>query len=780
MSIVFRRDRDWNGGLFLFPVRRRVFTAALGYLLGILTAPVFSVPRQFGILFIVLFFCLTAVLHKTRRSALFPVCCILALAGNLNLSAPIRCDDPETPAKRAFSGTVIGIERDFRVILRDVRLDDGTALQYPAAVTLLTDEEEKTTPGIGQTVSGLGKLFRPDEQRNPGGQDARFRNLSRGYWLSGYLVPGWKAEGAQVQTVQGAIGSIRDRILCLIDAVFGESAPLYRALLAGDRAALDEGLLSAMREAGIIHILTISGMHISILGFVLSRMLKALRIRGILKQILVLCLVGVYALITGLSLGTMRACIMLFLRENAGRTGKKYDPLTALAVAFFALAVYRPAWVFILSFQFSFLIVLGIHLIVPALSFLAVHAFGADIAEKLPARTILFCVSAQLAAIPVQLMGYGAFSLFALPFNLAASVLIPFMIVGGLFCLVLSVLFYPLASLLAALLKAPAMLLEQSARLTEVLPWGTVRLPAPEMHTLVFLAFAAALCCPRFRFGRMRKTALALFLSAAAIGYALRFDPAPRYVQLDVGQGDACILRAGRHSVLYDTGPASSYDLLNYLRHEGLTVDAVFLSHLDEDHAGGLLKLLRSEIRIGRFFSAEKECGDDASETVREAWSLLPEKGIARETLTAGSSVQTGKYSFQVLGPTEKMRGDNARSLLLLTEMEGARILLTGDLPISSEPMELPDIELLKVAHHGGKKSTSTRFLEATSPALSLISVGARNSFGHPAERVLNDLKAAGSSVFRTDRCGCITVFLKPHSLRVQPFLREPGAEIGF
>ena len=121
-----------------------------------------------------------------------------------------------------------------------------------------------------------------------------------------------------------------------------------------------------------------------------------------------------------------------------------------------------------------------------------------------------------------------------------------------------------------------------------------------------------------------------------------------------------------------------------------------------------------------------------------------------------------------------------ALSLLLLTEMEGARILLTGDLPISSEPMELPDIELLKVAHHGGKKSTSTRFLEATSPALSLISVGARNSFGHPAERVLNDLKAAGSSVFRTDRCGCITVFLKPHSLRVQPFLREPEAEIGF
>ena len=786
MKMAFWRRREWNSGLLLFPVRRKVFFSAWWYLFGILSAPRFGIPLFFALIASSVLVGLTVFLWKTRRSILFPICFLLALSGNLHMAPMLRNDDMATPSRTGFSGTVIAIERDFRVVLKDVRLEDGTALRFPAAVTLLTEEgeEEKEkpteTPQIGQTVSGAGKLFRPEEQRNPGGEDARFRNLARGYWLSGYLIPGWTAEGAPGWSFTGISDAVRKRILLRIDALFGDTAPLYRALLAGDRSGMDAGLLLAMREIGIVHILTVSGMHISILGFVLSWVLKRLRVRGFLRQILVLGCVGVYALAAGFSPGTARAYIMMFIRENSKRTGAKYDPLTALAIAFLALTLFRPALVFTLAFQFSFLIVLGIHLILPSLTSVMARGMGDSRMERPLVRTVLFCISAQLAAIPVQLMGYGYFSFFALPFNLAISFLIPVMIVGGLLCLAISVLLWPPAAFLAWLLRYPALLLERITKLAEILPDSILRLPAPETYTLFFLIAVAALCCPRFGFGKMRRAALIMFAAAAAASYAFRFDPSSRYVQLDVGQGDAAVLRKGRSAVLYDTGPTSDYDLLNYLRHEGLSVDAVFLSHMDADHAGGLLKLLRSEIRIARLVSAETDCGEDAAESVKEAWTLAGEKGIQMDTVAAGCSVQAGSFSFDVLGPTDRMRGDNARSLLLLTEMEGARILLTGDLPSSADPSEIPDAELLKVAHHGSKKSTDMRFLEQASPVLSLISVGAGNSFGHPSDRVLSDLETIGSAVFRTDECGCITVYPGPCRLRVQPFLKKKDTVIEY
>ena len=763
--------REWNDGLLLFPVRRKLFFLAWFSLLGILSAPVLAVPPKICAFAAVFLIPLLVLLYRTRRSILFPVGCLLMLLGNLRVSVTLQDVSVAAPVKCVICGTVVGVERDFRVILKDVRLEDGTRLRNPAAVTLLTEDALERTPEIGQTVSGTGKLFRPEEKRNPGGQDARLRNLSRGYWLSGYLIPGWSVKGDTAGSFETLPSGLRARVLRRIDALFGDSAPLYRALLAGDRSELDGDFVSSLREAGIVHILTISGMHISILAFAVSRLLERFRIRGILRQCLSVGLVGLYALIAGFSVGTARAFLMVFLRENAKRAGRKYDPLTALSVAYFALAAYRPALVYTLAFQFSFFIVLGIHLVAPALTKLLIRIWGTRPLEWGLVRTALYCLAAQIAAIPIQLAGYGYFSLLALPFNLAVSFLLPLMVVGSMLCLLLSVPFFALAGGAANLMQLPALALERAAALTERVPGAIVRLPAPRAGTLLCLIVAAALCCPRIRFGKKRRVALAVFSLCAVLGYALRFDPSCRYVQLDVGQGDAAILRTGRHAVLYDTGPAANSDLLQYLRHEGLMVDAVFLSHLDEDHAGGLLKLLESEIRIDRVISAEVSCTEDTAESVQKAWAMLEEKGGGVEMAEAGCIVRTPAFDFQVLGPEEGMKGDNERSLLLLTQAEGVRILLTGDLPISSEPDGIPDIDLLKVAHHGSKKSTSPRFLAESTPVLSLISVGAGNSYGHPTERVLSDLRRAGSQILRTDECGCVTVYLSPRRMRAHPYL---------
>ena len=254
--------------------------------------------------------------------------------------------------------------------------------------------------------------------------------------------------------------------------------------------------------------------------------------------------------------------------------------------------------------------------------------------------------------------------------------------------------------------------------------------------------------------------------------YALpRFAPDARYVQLDVGQGDAAILRHGRHATLVDVGAANSYDALRYLRHEGLYVDSLLLSHLDEDHAGALNGLMQSEIDISRGVMPSGTQVEDASTAVQNGFRTAEEKGVLPEIVSAGDRIVSGDYVFDVLSPREGLTGENERSLVLYTQSMGTKILMMGDLPAKSEMDDPPDCDVLKVAHHGSKYATSDAFVEKTTPSLAMISVGANNRYGHPTERVIKALESVGAAIYRTDESGCITLWLSDKSATVQTYL---------
>ena len=267
-----------------------------------------------------------------------------------------------------------------------------------------------------------------------------------------------------------------------------------------------------------------------------------------------------------------------------------------------------------------------------------------------------------------------------------------------------------------------------------------------------------ALLSPAIRFGRGRYRAFAGCLILMLVGYWPRLNPAARYVQLDVGQGDAAVLRKGRQALMVDVGPEDSYDALRYVRHEGLLVDTVILSHLDEDHMGALSTLLQSEVDVGRIVLADPS-GEKLSETARSALELAQQMDVPVEIVSAGDSVIWADVRFEVLSPKETLKGSNERSLVLYADFEGMRVLLTGDLPIECEMERPPECDVLKVAHHGSKNASSLTFLEKTSPQIALISVGAENGYGHPTQRVLDDLQAVGAIIYRTDECGCITLW---------------------
>lgn len=755
-----------------FPVSRKLTVCVLAYMAGIVCARRFFLPAVWSIVLAFALLAVCLISRKRYRKMLPGICALLFVMGNCACGMQLSVTDAPTPPKTAFSGTVARIESEYRVLLENVVLDDGRQTNRPVVVTLMNDDEapKPEEPLCGQRITGVGRLFAQEGVRNPGGVDNRLRAICDGYELSGYLLPGWTAEGKEQFSLMEMFRRLRLRLSDHLELLFGDKAPFFAAILLGERGEIDKELAAAMRLTGTAHILSVSGIHLSIVSAALYALLSRIPVhRGVRYTLQVFGMVF-FAGLTGFAVGTIRALVMSMLSLLASLRARRYEPLTALAASAFLITLYCPLMVFNAGFQFSFFVVLGIHLLREQIERMKPVRL---LMLRFPSlcKTMVVSAAAQAAAIPMQLTLYGYIPLLSLPMNLLIGLSLPLLMIGGLIISGIGVLSSSMGQWIGGLVSCLVKVYEQVLLFAADIPGGVLRLPAPPWAILVLFGCVMALISAKIRFGKLRYAACAAIVLVIAAVYLPLFDPAARYVQLDVGQGDASLIRRGRKAVVVDVGPASSYDLLRYLRHEGLEVEAVILSHLDEDHAGALGVLLSYEVDIPRVIMAERAMEDVNSQTVMDAFALLDEKGISAETVCAGDVLSVMGLEYDVLAPSDAQTGSNERSLLLHVDVDGTSFLLAGDLPSGSEPETVPDCDVLKVAHHGSKNASTRAFLEQTSPEIALISVG-RNSYGHPHERVLNDLNGIGANVYRTDENGCITVWLKDEPT-VEAFLRQ-------
>ncbi|MCI6374271.1 MAG: DNA internalization-related competence protein ComEC/Rec2 [Clostridiales bacterium] len=755
----------------LFPVRRRLALAAIFWLAGVALGTRFACPVLMALVLCALLALAAVLCRRRRRSALFVVLLTAMLLGSTWTGIRIGRHDAATSPGAELSGTVAAKLSDRRVLLTDVRVEGGQAPSRPVLVTLMLGEGEERTVSVGQRVSGKGRLFAQRETRNPGGVDERIRALCAGYELSGYVLPGWTAQGEARFSPRELLRLLREALLERIDAVFGDAAPTMRALLLGQRQEMVSEVVSAMRLTGTAHVLAVSGLHLSLIAVAIERLLRALRVRRQGRFAALAVILGFYTALTGGAPGTVRALLMALLRAWAPCRGRRYDPLTALAFAATVITAVNPAQAMNAAFQFSFLVVLGVQLVSGAIAGELARVRGRSRTPGALARTVGVSVSAQLAAVPMTLRLYGYAPLLALPMNLLCGACIPAVMLGGWAALLAGCIHLPAGQTLGAAVALPVRLFERLSVAAASVEGAAPRLPAPYAATVLLCALLMMLLSDRIRMGRGRRRAALLCAALIAASYAFRFCPIVRYVQLDVGQGDSAVLRSGRSCVLIDVGPDDSYDALRYLRSEGLNADAVVLTHADADHAGALSVLLRSEVRIGEIILPAETLLTDVSAQVREGLALAQRMGVPVRSVSRGDVIGAAGFALEVLSPDETLAGDNERSLVLMVEAAGTRLLLTGDLPSECEREDMPDCDVLKVAHHGSKNATSLAFLERVTPELALISVGAGNRYGHPTQRVLSDLAQVGARVLRTDTSGCITLWLRVGKRLVQTFL---------
>lgn len=254
-----------------------------------------------------------------------------------------------------------------------------------------------------------------------------------------------------------------------------------------------------------------------------------------------------------------------------------------------------------------------------------------------------------------------------------------------------------------------------------------------------------------------------------------RGSAAPAVYFLDVGQGDAELLRWGSSKILLDAGPDQRVvrSLEKVLPEGDRYLDLAILSHLQLDHFGGFLSLV-DRYRIGTFvFNGRMDS------PAKEEWQALTEKlvrrGVPLVVLGAGDRVRYGVDELRVLSPDRELikSGEpNDTGFVMLAQTPEFRTLLTADIGENVERYLLAKgaelrADVLKVAHHGSKYSTSAAFLDVVRPRLAVIEVGKGNLYKHPTEEALNRLSSAVARVFETDRDGTVAVRAEGGALRV-------------
>ncbi len=654
-------------------------------------------------------------------------------------------------------------------------------------VRILYDGEQRYPCGCVLRARGEGSLLpRPE---NPGAFDSRSY-----YQVKGIHIQIRKAALSTLQSrtdpIRETMALLRERAGAAIRASFpGDVSGILCAMLIGDRSGIDEETRTLWQTGGIMHMLAISGLHLSLLGMGLFTVLRRLCLPLLPSGLLVTALVLAYTVFVGSPVSAVRACAMLILMMAAQLTGRTYDPLTALAAAALLVLLANPEYLFYSGFQLS------VSAVVLCSLFSGRSGFMTG-------------VFLYLWMLPLVASSYYEIPLLSVFVNLAAVPLLPVLLAFGMAGTAL----HPLAAspsylsgaagaagaLLPSLAAAPAVALLRIVNTLlshlEGLPFS--RLITGKPGALRCALYVAALFLWTWLYDRYRlfqRRFLLFFLLPVLIGIlSFRLPGGLKLTFLSVGQGDGiCIQTPSGVNVLVDCGSSTaarvgSRTLVPFLKHQGIRELAyVMATHGDEDHISGIREMLELKasgclgIGIGALVlpalaEEDARCG--------ELEAAARAAGVRVLHVRRGDTFRAGEVRIDVLGPAAGLEEEDANSGCLVCGLHYGDFdaLLTGDVTGAGEELlteglrEMGDrsrFEVLKVAHHGSSGSTPEELLELVSPAVSILSCGKRNRYGHPHKELLDRLEAAGTRVYRTDQSGAVTVRTDGRSWSVETYL---------
>lgn len=588
----------------------------------------------------------------------------------------------------------------------------------------------------------------------------------------------------------------RDSLTRYLESNFDiDSGALLAAITTGEWSTMSEGLKDAFSTTGLAHLLSISGTHFglfSLLIFSMARfLLRSMPYKYLQRftiyltpsqaaAILSLPFMLMYLFISGASIPALRSFIMINIFLLGLLLGRKGFWLNSLLFAALVICIWEPSSILNLSFQLSFLAVLLI-----GLSIGDKEKDTEDVASsgestgsnrlwprfvKHLKDSILLTLFVSLGTAPLVAYYFHYFSIISPLSNLIITPFIGFVLVAVSLVSAFTFMFsgyYPFHSLVALCAEISV----KSVKLSAAIPFADFKIPPfPLVVLAVFYAGIVAYLALHIKKSEKKKYALILPATVLAVFLTvlLTEKKSLSVTYLDVGQGDSAVVETAGKVVVIDTG-RTGRELYNYLKYLGKKdVDALILTHADDDHSAGASWLIEK--------SMVKEIWDNGLLIYPDSFRNIRHRPLERGDVITGRGMTIyvlhpykGFYTFSGTEAAE----ENNNSLVVKVKGERQTFLFTADTAEEAEE-DMTNLgvwlksDVLKVAHHGSRFSTTEDFLRMVSPEVAVISVGRHNTYGHPSRDTLDRLE--GIKIYRTDRDGAIKITETPDGLKVKTY----------
>lgn len=666
---------------------------------------------------------------------------------------------------------------------------------------------------LGSEVTIRGTVYPFPEATNPGSFDAKSYYASLG--IVGKVEDVLLLEaGEEYSVCQESLYRVKEYFRNRLYHIFPKKeAGIMTAMLLGDKSGLDDEVKALYQENGIIHILSISGLHITIIGMSLYQLLRRVGTQVLPAAVLGSVVIILYGIMTGMSVSTARAIGMYLIHMLAELAGRTYDMLNALGLMAVFMLWQNPQNLENVGFLLSYGAVLGIGVMYPAMLIEGGDGknvfyeekkwkqrfmkFLKGLLEELK-QSLMAGMSITITTLPILLWFYYEVPVYSIFLNLLVLPFMSMVMLAGLLAMLVPGLGF-VGTLDCVVLTG----YEWLCQVCEKLPFHKWNPGRPQVWQIA--AYYVVWCLvvllgqvrrkekekrESFKTAFVRKEGVIcgklqiLGMLLAVFVFEINIFKETVVTFLDVGQGDCiCIQLASGEVYLFDCGSSSrsnvgEYVLKPFLKYYGIQhIDGVFVSHPDEDHCNGIEELLVSGeewgITVGQLILPDiqdKMRDEKFLELQKTAEGMQGTTEMGIYYVNAGDMLETEDFSLLCLHPPAawECSDSNAYSECFWVEFHavGKTLLLTGDVEGEGEMLlleelgkrNLHDVDILKVAHHGSRNSSSEALLAQLTPQLSVISCGENNGYGHPHKETLERLKDKGCKVLSTSEYGAVSI----------------------
>ena len=522
--------------------------------------------------------------------------------------------------------------------------------------------------------------------------------------------------------------------------------PYLNTFLLGEKSYLKEEVKRSYQENGISHLFAISGMHITLLATIIEKLSKKYLNEENIFKVTSVFLLG-YLMIVGLSPSILRG-VLFYILFSINRIYYLYiSPKNLFLLVLSISILINPNNIWDTGFLYSY-----------SISY-ALIIKSKDLSNKSYFHSLLkISIFSLIVSLPITLYTFYQINLLSIIYNLVFVPIISIIIFP--FSL-LTTIIKPLLPIYHFMIKA----LESISLVLEKIKIG--KLILKKIPTIFYYIYTILIL---MWLNRRKRKYLYILLIFLIIHYIYPYIIVNNYIHItDVGQGDSALLHINKKIILIDTGgeeksKLSFNTLIPFFKAEGISkINWLILTHGDFDHMGEAINLVEN-FKVGKVIF---NCGE-YNELEQELIKVLNKKKIKYYSCIKELNVDDNKLYFL---QTKEYDNENDNSNVIYTEINGYKFMFMGDASVTTEKeilskYNLPDIDVLKVGHHGSRTSSGEEFIDEINPKYSVISVGKNNRYGHPNKEVLENLKE--SKIYRTDQDGSIMFKIKNNKLQIE------------